>query len=243
MKRTLEDRLALLEHFVFDDLVKGLAGLAKALRASDLAASSTHNLHDSEMRVLLLAALKHRPVEELVHLTARELFPILMKDLDKGASPKEGATWDALLEAGVIYSDAGLKERFTRSGNQTASGFLFADLKAGVRELDPELDPESADFRTAAILLAAAYFVGPDVDRLVHFSSYPITFVADIAQRMRTYGLWSDEGVRVDHWWNGNRITGAFWTDCLVASGVLQVGRTEDSEEFYTVLDPESKTN
>jgi hypothetical protein len=74
MKRTLEDRVALLEKFVFGDLVRGMTGLAKALRASDLAASSGHDLHDREMKILLLAALKHRPLENLFTSPPENLF-------------------------------------------------------------------------------------------------------------------------------------------------------------------------
>jgi hypothetical protein len=178
MQRKLEARVALLEQFVFNDLVKGIAILAKAQRVSDAAASATHNLQDFQMKMVLLAALKRRPLEELVHLPTRELVPILMKDLD------EGTSLDAVLEAAVLRSKGGLKERFLRRGNQTASEFLFSDLQKGIRELDPEMDFESADFRTAAILLAAAFHIGPHVDRLVQFTGYPMTFVADIDRRM-----------------------------------------------------------
>jgi hypothetical protein len=164
-----------------------------------------------------------------------------VKDLNEGASPKEDIALDAFLEAGVIYSDEGLKERFARAKNQKASEFLFADLKKLIRELDPEMNPESADFRTAAILLAAAYLVGPDVDRLVQFTGYSRTFVADIAQRMRAYGLWSDDGVRTDHWWNGDQIAVAFWLDCLVGDGQIYMEHAKDGEELYTAFDPKAK--
>jgi hypothetical protein len=170
------------------------------------------------------------------------VFAQLAIDFDEAASPREDIAFlDGLLEAGVICSDRSLKERFLRRGNQTASEFLFADLKTGIRELDPEMDPESADFRTAAILLAAAYFVGPHVGRLVQFTGYSMKFVADIAQRMRACGLWSDEGVRIDHWWDGDRITGTFWADLLVAEGLVYVERSKDGEELYIPFDPKSK--
>src|ERR1035441_8144561 len=124
---------------------------------------------------------------------------------------------DALLEASLMKSNGPLKKRRTRKRNQTTSEFVLEHVKAGIRELDPDLDPESPEFRTAVILMAAAFVVGPRVDLLVQFTGYSKTFVANIARRMRAYELWGDGKVRTDDWFEGDRVTVMFWTHCLVA--------------------------
>jgi hypothetical protein len=148
---------------------------------------------------------------------------------------------DALLEASLWHSDGPLKKRLAHRGNQTISEFLLEHVKIGIRELDPELDPESPEFRTAVILMAAAYLVGPDVDLLVQFTGYPMSVVSDIAHRMRANGLWSDVQARTEGWFEGDKVTGVFWLDCLVADGEVYVERAANGEELYCLFDPEPK--
>lgn len=86
MKRTLEERVTELEQFVFETMVKGIEVLAMGQEACDDVVRSGHGLLDFEVRMLLLAALRHRPLKDIVHLSTRELVPLLMKDLDEHAS-------------------------------------------------------------------------------------------------------------------------------------------------------------
>lgn len=130
---------------------------------------------------------------------------------------------------------AALKKRFEQKGSQTTSEFLLEQLKAANQELAPDFDPESPEFRTAVILMAAAYLLGPRVDLLVQFTGYPLTVVADIAHRMRTYGLWRDSEVRTEGWWEDDRLTGAFWADCLVAQGLMYVTRARRLSAVYRI--------
>ena len=47
-----------------------------------------------------------------------------------------------------------------RKGNRSTAEFLLDETKAAVQELDPDLDPEGTEFRTAVILMAATCVVG-----------------------------------------------------------------------------------
>lgn len=116
------------------------------------------------------------------------------------------------------------------------------EIKSIVSELDPDLDPGGPEFRTAVIVMAAAVVVGPQVDRLVQFTGYSVMFVADIAQRMRAHGLWSDHEVCADYRLDDDRGKGEFFLHCLVAEGVMQVNRTEDGKVLFSEIDPESTT-
>jgi hypothetical protein len=145
---------------------------------------------------------------------------------------------DAVLEARLMNSNRRLKRRRARSANQKITEFFLEHVKIGIRELDPAIDPESPGFRTAVVLMAAAFVVGPHVDLLVQFTGYSMTFVANIARRMRAYELWSDDEVCTEYWFEGDRITAAFWfwSDCLVADGLLRIDRDEDGERLYTAV-------
>jgi hypothetical protein len=149
---------------------------------------------------------------------------------------------DALLEAELVNFNEALKERHARKGNQSAAEFLLAELRATILELDPSTDPTSSRFRTAVILLAAGLFVGPRVDLLVEFTGYSVPFVDGVAGRMRVCGLWSDVEVSTEEWLDCSTGVKAipFFTQCLVARGLVNAARNEDGEMVYSV-EPRTK--
>jgi len=149
----------------------------------------------------------------------------------------EKTNLDVLLEASLRHHDGSLKKRLAHKGNLTISQFLLEHVKLGIQELEPDLDPQSREFRTAVILMAAAYMVGPRIDLLVAFTGYPLPYVAVTARRMQASGLWADGKARTDDWFDGDKVAGGFWLDCLVADGLVYVERTEDGEELYGVLE------
>jgi hypothetical protein len=157
----------------------------------------------------------------------------------------EKTNLNVLLEGSLRHSNGPLKKRLARKGKLTTSQFLFEHVKLGILELDPDLDPQSQKFRTAVILMAAAYMVGPRIDLLLSFTGYPLPFVAEISRRMRENDLWSDDGVATDGWFEGDKVAVGFWLDCLVAEGLVYVERTEDGEALYGTIpsDSESKPN
>jgi hypothetical protein len=61
--------------------------------------------------------------------------------------------------------------------------------------------------------------------------------VAGIARRMRDCGLWGDDEVSTEEWLDDDVVKGIpFFLHCLVADGVVQVGRTEDGKKFYSLV-------
>ncbi len=150
--------------------------------------------------------------------------------------------FDDLLLAALMNSSESLKKRYARKDMPTISKFLLEYVKLGIHELDPDLDPQSEDFRSAVILMSAAYIVGPRINLLVAFTGYPLPYVAEISRRMRRNGRWSDDGVSTAGWFEGDRFTGVFGVDCLIAVGEVYVVRTEDGEELYGAIPSESES-
>jgi hypothetical protein len=109
---------------------------------------------------------------------------------------------------------------------------LLQEIKAAIQDLDPQLDRKSREFRLPVILMAAAFVVGPDIDRLASFTGYSRTFVAAVSHRMQACGRWANGNVCTDDWFDGDRVTAALWLDCLVADGTVEMGQTDDGEKW-----------
>jgi hypothetical protein len=117
------------------------------------------------------------------------------------------------------------------------NGLSLEEIKKEIQQLDPGLDPhDESTFRTAVVLLAAAFATGPDTERLTTFTGYPGSFVIAISQRMRHFGLWTDREVHAAHWFKGDKWTPGLWMDSLVAQGLMLVRRREDGEWEYRAL-------
>ncbi|MGA7622102.1 MAG: hypothetical protein WB630_08825 [Candidatus Acidiferrales bacterium] len=116
------------------------------------------------------------------------------------------------------------------------SELMLNHVKLEIQKMDPSLDPESPEFRTAVTVMAATFVVGPDVDLLAQFTGYPMTFVANIACRMRRYELWSDDQVCTGDWLEGDRVNMMFWVHCLVAEGLMRIARNENGERVYATI-------
>lgn len=111
-------------------------------------------------------------------------------------------------------------------------------IKEEVQRIDPELDKDDDEFQTAVVLMAAAFVTGPHTESLAAFTGYPGHLVADISRRMHKSGLWAHGVVKSDHWIDSNNNwTYGFWTDCLVAEGLVLARQTEDGEWVYRLLE------
>src|SRR5580692_5948922 len=150
--------------------------------------------------------------------------------------------FDDLLLAALMNSSQSLKKRYARKDMPMINKFLLEYIKLAIQELDPGLDPQCEDFRTAVVLMTAAYIVGPRTDLLVAFTGYPLPYVAEISRRMRGNGRWTNDGVSTAHWFEGDRFTGVFGADCLVAEGLVRVDRTEDGEELLRPIPSQSES-
>jgi hypothetical protein len=109
-------------------------------------------------------------------------------------------------------------------------------IKDIVNRLDPSIAGQEDDpgYRTAVVLLAAASS-GPVVGQLINVTGYGDSFINEIAARMRLAGLWTATNVKSDHWLaeDGHTIlSAAFWTDVLVAEGLL-IAQPEGSTIRY----------
>jgi hypothetical protein len=90
---------------------------------------------------------------------------------------------------------------------------------AAVHRLIPTLDPQSAEFRVAVIMIAAT-MVGPNEEALAIALGYEREFVAVIGRRLRAAHIWLGEGLntrRVEGWQRCN----ALQIDLLVILGHL----------------------
>jgi hypothetical protein len=124
-----------------------------------------------------------------------------------------------------------------RKGNRNTAEFLLDETKAKILELEPAYDPTSPRFRTAVVLMAATFVIGPNVDLLVKFTGYPKTDVADIARRMRASDLWSEDEVDSDDWFYGNKIWDLYFQlHCLVAEGLIRAYRNADGQILYDAI-------
>jgi hypothetical protein len=81
-----EDRVAALEEYVFQRVIAVMRNQVEEQLFSERAAASGHDMQDFEIRLLLLAALKHRALKDTVNITTRELVALLVEDLDESAS-------------------------------------------------------------------------------------------------------------------------------------------------------------
>jgi hypothetical protein len=109
-------------------------------------------------------------------------------------------------------------------------------IKREVQQMDPALDQNDLGFRTAVVLMSAAFMTGPDTESLAAFTGYPLSLVVEISDRMLQAGLWRDGVVNSDHWFRGEKWTAGIWTDCLVAEGLTLARQREDGQWEYRAL-------
>jgi hypothetical protein len=107
-------------------------------------------------------------------------------------------------------------------------------IKEQVQIFDPGLKPDDYAFQAAVILMAAASVTGPYVERISCFTKYHPTLVAEISQRMREAGLWTDDWIEYQHWC-GELGDLSFMMDVMVAEGSLMARRGEDGKWGYWI--------
>jgi hypothetical protein len=129
-----------------------------------------------------------------------------------------------------------LDELLCRKAQEAADRALLEQIKIDVLRMDPTLDRKCREFRLGVLLVAASW-VGPDIERLVTFTRFPRKFVEAISVNMRACGLWADGTVHTDHWFEGDNVDkDEFWLDCLVADGIMEVKRSESGQTVFRRL-------
>ena len=63
----------------------------------------------------------------------------------------------------------------------------------------PKGDEDDSDYRTAVVLFAAMA-EGTNVNRLTDLTGYPKEFIAAISLNMREAGIWVEDRVCYEHW-------------------------------------------
>jgi hypothetical protein len=110
-------------------------------------------------------------------------------------------------------------------------------IKKEFRRLDPNVQENERGFEICIVLIAAAFVIGPNIERLVSFTGYSQTLVADISRRMHDAGIWTSDEIDTDHWFNADdKWSIGLWIHCLVAEGLLVTRRQADGKWEYRVL-------
>jgi len=109
------------------------------------------------------------------------------------------------------------------------------EIKDEILKVYPFGGREIVDSNEANVLLSAAFFVGPDMARLVNFTGCPQNVVGDISCRMQDSALWWNGEVSMEHWFDDNLSWkyDSFEQDCSVATGDRVASRTEEGKWEY----------
>ena len=100
-------------------------------------------------------------------------------------------------------------------------------VRAEVKRMDPNVDENSSEFRSAVILLSALV-VGPRVREVATFTGYKYRDVAERFRRLRASGV-VRQGQLSIQWFDEDGGGIAFWLDVLVAEGMM--ARTDTQAE------------
>lgn len=170
--------------------------------------------------------------EYSLHVVGREADNILPVNTEELQSLLAQVTWIKQEHQASLNNSADRKNR-ERKIKARMKGKTVDEIKAEVQRVNPFVGEDEPDSQIVTVLLAASFFVGPDIDRLVGFTGYPRNFVADTSCRMQDSGLWADGETFIEHWFDDE----LQWTelglaqDCDVADG-SQVAR-RDGEEIW----------
>src|SRR5690242_8241248 len=93
-------------------------------------------------------------------------------------------------------------------------------------------------FRSAVVLIAALV-EGTNIEHLTALTGYPREFVADISFRAKSAGLWVDDQVCYEHWFEGDSVKPvAILCDVMVVEGLLVRQKHEDDNIRYKAVRP-----
>ena len=113
-------------------------------------------------------------------------------------------------------------------------------LKEAVEDLWPGSKGNEDDWHDrTAVVLFAAMVGGTKVASLADLTGYPEEFISAISLNMREAGLWEEDGVCYEHWFEGDFIKPvAICCDVMVAQGRLIRKRHDDGEFRYQAVRP-----
>ena len=93
---------------------------------------------------------------------------------------------------------------------------------SSVQQIVRRYKEEGTDSFKAAVVMVAALFVGPSVEKITELSGYTPEFVDVVAQRLIESGLWKDDHTDYQEW-DDRSESGLikFTMDLLVAEGMV----------------------
>lgn len=95
------------------------------------------------------------------------------------------------------------------------------EIKAAIREMDPDLDENEPAFKTATLLLASTQ-IGHDQWKLAKFCRLPRSYVRERAENFKANGIWRNGKIIAGNWFDEEEGGIAFWLDVTVGDGLLQ---------------------
>jgi hypothetical protein len=128
---------------------------------------------------------------------------------------------------------AGRKEREKKIKSRIKRETLH-EVKQNAKKMNSGLFEDELGAQVATILLAAAFFAGPDIERLVESTGCARNLVSDIACRMHDSGLWANGEVFIEHWFNEQFEweSDGLSADCSVATGCMVARRAGEHEPW-----------
>lgn len=110
-----------------------------------------------------------------------------------------------------------------RDDETTDDTATMEQIKEAVHELDPALTDESDEtYRVAVLMLAASQIGTADDLALARFTNEHAEWVAQIGQRLRSSGVWTEDGGTACEWFEPESGGIAFWLDVAVAQGLVE---------------------
>lgn len=96
-------------------------------------------------------------------------------------------------------------------------------IKEEIKRMDPLLHVNSKVFRIAVVLMTAVSRGTADIDELVTLTKYSRGFITTISDGMRASGLWTNDGICTDFFFDGDAISPRLWIACLAATGLAVI--------------------
>lgn len=160
-----------------------------------------------------------------------DIFPVCESELDslmqriKEMDMRDEAALRALAER--KEREKKIKTRMTRETLQ--------EIKQNAKQMNSGLFEDELGAQVGAVLIAAAFFVGPDIDRLVEFTGCSRRLVGDISCRMHDSGLWVNGDVFVEHWFDDSFewLLDGLAEDSSVALGCMVAWRAGELESWH----------
>jgi hypothetical protein len=110
-------------------------------------------------------------------------------------------------------------------------------MKEDVRSVNPALAEGSYGFQ-AALVMVASEMIGPYPERIAAFLGYPASLVQVVGARLYEAGIWADDEVCCETWFDPTKGRIAALCDIMVAQGSLKREWSKEDQQFrYRLAD------